>query len=66
MVYCLYIAMLFFISCENKHITLPASEPDNGGLILPGGFEALVVIDSVGPTRHIAVNENGDIYAKLR
>ena len=41
-------------------------DPDNGGLILPDGFGALVVIDSVGPSRHIAVNENGDVYVKLR
>jgi glucose/arabinose dehydrogenase/cytochrome c553 len=45
---------------------LPKSDPNNGGLYLPGGFEAMVVIDSVGATRHIAVNSNGDIYAKLR
>jgi hypothetical protein len=44
---------------------LPPSDPDNGGLILPGGFEALVVADSVGRARHIAVNDNGDIYVKL-
>jgi glucose/arabinose dehydrogenase len=41
--------------------------PKNGGLILPGGFEAVVVIDSLpGAARHIAVNSNGDIYVKLR
>lgn len=46
---------------------LPASDPDNGGLFLPVGFEALVVADSVpGAARHIAVNTNGDIYVKLR
>ena len=38
----------------------------NGGLYLPGGFEALVVTEGVGPSRHIAVNDNGDIYVKLR
>ncbi|MFM8912735.1 MAG: cytochrome C, partial [Flammeovirgaceae bacterium] len=62
------LAMLL-ISCgqkkENKReLLLPDS--DNGGLVLPDGFGALVVADSVGPTRHIAVNSNGDIYAKLR
>ncbi|SKB52714.1 c-type cytochrome [Daejeonella lutea] len=41
------------------------SDTDNGGLYLPGGFGAIVVADSVGPTRHIAVNANGDIYAKF-
>ena len=40
--------------------------PDNGGLFLPGNFEAVVVADSIGPARHIAVNDNGDIYVKLR
>jgi len=51
-------------SCKQK-AELPASDVDNGGLILPGNFEALVVTDSIGRARHIAVNENGDIYVKL-
>lgn len=38
----------------------------NGGLFFPEGFSAQVVVDSIGPSRHIAVNANGDIYAKLR
>lgn len=45
---------------------LPPSDPDNGGIALPGGFEAVVVTDSIGPARHLAVNDNGDIYVKLR
>ena len=40
------------------------NEP-NGGLYLADGFSALVVVDSVGPSRHIAVNDNGDIYVIL-
>lgn len=44
---------------------LPPGDPDKGGLFLPDGFDALVVVDSIGRTRHIAVNENGDIYVKL-
>lgn len=65
-IYSLLILLLISFSCENKQGELPAADPENGGLIIPGGFEALVVIDSAGPTRHIAVNDNGDIYAKLR
>lgn len=62
---CLMIGLM--ASCKNQQVTeLPASDSDNGGLILPGGFEALTVVDSLGPTRHIAVSETGDIYAKLR
>lgn len=46
---------------------LPAAEPDNGGLFLPDGFGAIVVVDSLkGRARHIAVNDNGDIYVKAR
>ncbi|APQ17938.1 PQQ-dependent sugar dehydrogenase [Maribacter hydrothermalis] len=44
----------------------PIKHEINGGLIFPDGFSALVVVDSIGPSRHIAVNTNGDIYAKLR
>lgn len=39
------------------------TEPD---LILPGGFRSLVVADSLGASRHLAVNDNGDIYVKLK
>lgn len=62
--------LLMFICCRctqaERSAVLPAADPDNGKLALPGGFEALVVADSVGRARHLAVNENGDIYVKLR
>jgi len=45
---------------------LPPGDPDNGGLFLPEGFEAVVVADSLGSARHLAVNHNGDVYVKLR
>lgn len=35
-------------------------------LLLPEGFEVTIVADSVGPARHLVVNENGDIYVKLK
>ena len=44
---------------------MPPGDRKNGGLFLPDGFEAVVVADSIGPARHIAVNDNGDIYVKL-
>lgn len=43
----------------------PKADADNGGLFLPGGFEALVVVDSIGPARHLTVKDDGDIYVKL-
>lgn len=51
------------IQCTKK---LPPGDPDNGGLVLPDGFEAVVVVDSIGPARHLAVNANGDVYIKMR
>ena len=63
----IFITLLIGCSQNNPQSSdLPKADSDNGGLILPDGFGALVVADSVGPTRHIAVNNNGDIYAKLR
>jgi glucose/arabinose dehydrogenase len=44
---------------------LPPGDADNGGLFLPEGFQAIVVADSLQErARHIAVNDNGDIYVK--
>ena len=46
---------------------LPVQTAENGGLFLPDGFEATVVVDSLpGRARHLAINENGDIYVKAR
>lgn len=39
--------------------------PDNGGIILPDGFQAVVVAESVGSARHITANDNGDLYVAL-
>ena len=40
---------------------------ENGGLFLPNGFEAQALINQLdGQVRHIAVNDNGDVYVKLR
>ena len=51
----------------NRTAELPEGDADNGGLALPEGFEAVVVVDSLpGRARHIAVNDNGDIYVKSR
>lgn len=55
----------FFIQCNGKNDS-PVGDPDNGGIFLPEGFEALVVVDSIGLARHLAVNNDGDIYVKLR
>ena len=41
-------------------------DSDNGGITLPDGFCASVVVDSLGSSRHIAVAPNGDLYVKSR
>ena len=56
--------VLTISSCNNKPGVIKP-DPDNGGLFLPDHFEALVVVDSIGSARHLAVNDNGDIYVKL-
>lgn len=60
----LFIGFLHFQGKESNK--LPKGDPNNGGLFLPEGFEAVVVVDSVGKGRHLAVRDNGDIYMKLR
>lgn len=45
--------------------TGPEFDDDNGGITLPDGFRAVVVADSLGPTRHLTVDSDGDIYAAL-
>ncbi len=57
--------LLFASGCEKKS-TLPEPDPLNGGITLPDGFGAIVFADSIGPARHLAVNDNGDVYVHLR
>ena len=56
--------VFLFIGCDNDGNL--KFDNNNGGLILPEDFKALVVHEGVGKSRHIAVNDNGDIYVKLR
>ncbi|HJU67983.1 MAG TPA: PQQ-dependent sugar dehydrogenase [Gemmatimonadaceae bacterium] len=51
------------VSAQSSRVTCDAS---NGGITLPEGFCALVVADSLGPARHIALAPNGDLFVALR
>ena len=42
-----------------------AADPNNAGLKLPAGFGALVVAETGGHARHLAVTPQGVIYVKL-
>jgi len=44
----------------------PVPDPGNAGLSLPENFGAFVVDADLGRTRHLGVNDNGDIYAMNR
>ena len=67
--YLIFITLLAFIGFtqrESRH-GMPVRTAENGGLFLPDGFEATVVVDSLpGRARHLAINTNGDIYVKTR
>ncbi|MDZ4708351.1 MAG: c-type cytochrome [Saprospiraceae bacterium] len=53
---CLLWSFILLAGCKKKDIEL----------YVPDGFEVTVVVDSLkGGARHIAVNDNGDIYVKL-
>ena len=58
-----------FVSMLLAHVSASAQnikpDADNAGLTLPKGFAALKVADNLGRTRHIVVNKQGAIYAKL-
>ncbi len=61
----LIFAFVVLTQCE-PNSDLPKGDSDNGGLFVPDGFEVVVVADSLGSTRHLAVNDNDDIYVKMR
>jgi len=42
--------------------TTPECAPDNGGIMLPKGFCAVVVADNLAQPRHLVVTPNGDLF----
>lgn len=68
----LFVAPLLAVA--SSFAATPRPDPDNGGLTLPPGFRALIVADNLtagrkignsgDQLRFIAVNKNGDLYAK--
>lgn len=49
----------------NPGTTSAKCDPDDGGLTLPPGFCAVVVVKNIGRARHMAVRPNGDVYVAL-
>src|SRR5260370_11368239 len=56
------VALLLLPSAQ---VRKPICAPDNAGLTLPTGFCALLVAESIGPSRHIVVLENGDVLVAV-
>ena len=69
-----FIATLGLYSCDTNssqeaNEETPGSlsaDAENGSIVLPDGFAALLVADGVGKARHIVVRDNGDVYVKLK
>ncbi|HKK62679.1 MAG TPA: PQQ-dependent sugar dehydrogenase [Bacteroidales bacterium] len=62
----LVIASVMLPGCSNGSEMKIKPDSNNGGLILPDGFSAIVVAEDLGRGRHITVKDNGDIYVSLR
>ena len=61
--------MMLFLACSQQpqlDTGRFAFSEDNGSITLPEGFRAVVVADSLGYGRHIAVDDDGDLYVSLR
>jgi glucose/arabinose dehydrogenase len=46
-------------------VTTQLQAQNNAGLKLPNGFNATLFADSIGSARHIAISQNGILFAKL-
>ena len=63
-VVCLSVAALLLAGCASQSVEeQPAAEDwQNVAPLLPEGFSATVFHSAAGPTRQIAVRDNGDVY----
>jgi glucose/arabinose dehydrogenase len=59
------IGLFFLVACQPNSSKTIIPDGNNAGLKLPGGFSALIFADTLGSTRHLVVNSNGDVYASL-
>src|SRR5437016_2643235 len=59
------LAIAAFIVAPMPQVRKPVCAPDNAGLTLQPGFCALIVAESIGPSRHMVVLENGDVLVAV-
>src|SRR5437762_11804481 len=56
------IVLFFFTYCSG---TTSSKDSPVNELILPQGFQSEMVVESLGSSRHLTVNSNGDIYVRV-
>src|SRR5689334_6719839 len=56
---------IILASCGKSKLDNLVPDKGNGGLTLPDKFGAVVVVDTIGRGRHMAIDANGDIYLHL-
>jgi glucose/arabinose dehydrogenase len=64
-----FLALITLVIASSAFVTAYRPEPKKlvDKLVVPAGFQTTVVVDSLpGLARHLAVNDNGDIYVKGR
>jgi len=60
-----FVALTVLLVASTPQATKPVCAPDNVGLTLQPGFCALLVAESIGPSRHLVVLENGDVLVAV-
>ncbi|PYP13380.1 MAG: sorbosone dehydrogenase [Gemmatimonadetes bacterium] len=60
-----FAALAALLVASTPQTSKPVCAPDNVGLTLPSGFCALLVAESIGPSRHMVVLENGDVLVAV-
>lgn len=64
--FALFIIVLTLLNaCNSSPKETIEQDKDNAELKLPEGFSALVYADDIGNARHLAINDNGDVYVSL-
>ena len=61
----LLILAILAAACGRSKVQDLVPDKSNGGIILPEKFGAVVVVDTLGRGRHMAIASNGDIYLHL-
>src|SRR5437773_9069395 len=61
----LLFASVALLLLPTPQVRKPVCAPDNAGLTLPQGFCALIVAESIGPSRHMVALENGDLLVAV-